>query len=96
MKLLSNRIKSLLDNNMTGAVILKDSLTTLFNWIVDHNQFSKVEIAAAVHDEINCIYPDKLKDFPDILETIMEESASKYCKSLPIPAEAEVSDCWVH
>lgn len=80
----------------TGAVILKDSLTALFNWIVDHNQFGYVEIAAAIHDEIDCIYPDQLKEFPQILETIMEESAAKYCKSLPIPAEAEVSDCWVH
>ena len=80
----------------TGAVILKDSLITLFNWIVDHNQFGYVEIAAVVHDEIDCIYPDQLDEFPKVLEDIMEKSAAKYCHKLPIPAEAEVSDCWVH
>lgn len=80
----------------TGAVIMKSAMTSLFNWIVEHNYFGKVEIAATIHDEIDCIYPDQLEEFPKVLETIMEESAAKYCKSLPIPAEAEVADCWVH
>lgn len=80
----------------TGAIIMKDAMTELFNYIVDNNYFGKIEISASVHDELNCIYPDQLEEFPQILETIMEESAAKYCKSLPIPAEAEVADCWVH
>lgn len=80
----------------TGAIIMKDAMTQLFNWIVDNNHFSKVEISASVHDEINCIYPEEIDNFPAILENIMESSAAKYCKSLPIPAEAEVSDHWVH
>ena len=46
--------------------------------------------------EINCIYPEEIDNFPTILENIMESSAAKYCKSLPIPAEAEVSDHWIH
>lgn len=80
----------------TGAVIMKDSLTSLFNWIVDNGQFGIVHICVAVHDEINCDYPEKLSDFPNILSSIMEESAAKYCKSLPIPAKAEVADYWKH
>jgi hypothetical protein len=31
-----------------------------------------------------------------ILKSFMEESASKYCKSLPIPAEASVGEYWIH
>lgn len=46
--------------------------------------------------EINCDYPEELSEFPNILSSIMEESAGKYCKSLPIPAEPEVADCWKH
>lgn len=80
----------------TGAIILKSAMTTLFNWIVDNNQFNKVHICVAVHDEINCDYPKEVEDFPKTLETIMEEAAAKYCKSLPIPAEASVADHWVH
>ena len=34
----------------TGAIILKDALTQLFNWIVDNNQFGKIKICVVVHD----------------------------------------------
>ena len=80
----------------TGAIILKSSMISLFNWIVDNNYFGKVHICAAVHDEIVCDYPEFITDFPHILEDIMEKSAAKYCKSLPIPAEASVGNCWIH
>lgn len=80
----------------TGAIIMKRAMTNLFNWIVDNGHFGKIEISVSVHDEINCIYPEEISIFPSILKEIMEESAAKYCKSLPIPAEASVSDHWVH
>jgi DNA polymerase-1 len=80
----------------TGAIILKSAMTTLFNWIVDNGYFNIIHICVAVHDEINCDYPKEVEDFPNILETIMEQAAAKYCKSLPIPAEASVSDHWIH
>lgn len=68
----------------------------LFNWIVENNLFNKVHICCVVHDEIVCDYPEELVDFPKILEGIMEAAAAKYCKSLPIPAEASVAKHWVH
>lgn len=71
-------------------------MTDLFNWIVDNGYFGIIHICVAVHDEINCDYPESLSGFPDILETFMENAAAKYCKSLPIPAEAEVGDFWKH
>ena len=80
----------------TGAIILKQAMTDLFNWIVDNGYFNIVHICVAVHDEINCDYPETLEEFPDILTSTMEHAASMYCKSLPIPAEASVSDHWVH
>lgn len=80
----------------TGAIILKSAMTTLFNWIVDNRYFNIIHICVAVHDEINCDYPKELESFPKTLETIMEEAAAKYCKSLPIPAEAEVAPFWKH
>ena len=80
----------------TGAIILKSAMTTLFNWIVDNGYFNIIHICVAVHDELNCDYPKEIENFPQILESIMEEAAAKYCKSLSIPAEASVSDHWVH
>lgn len=41
-------------------------------------------------------YPKTLTEFPKLLETIMESSAAKYCKTLPIPAEAEIGEYWKH
>ena len=80
----------------TGAVIMKDALTQLFNYIIDNNLFSRIHICAAVHDEIVCDYDESITDFPRTLEQIMEQSAAKFCKSLPIPAEAEVGEFWRH
>lgn len=79
----------------TGIVILKDSITSFFNYIVDNNLFEKVKIVALVHDEANIEYPEDL-NMDVILKKCMEESAAKYCKSLPIPAEAAVGKYWIH
>ena len=79
----------------TGAIILKDAMTDFFNYIVDNNLFDKVKIVALVHDEANIEYPKELS-IDKILKECMENSASKFCKSLPIPAEASVDICWVH
>lgn len=81
----------------TAAIILKDSQIKVFNWVVDNGFFNKVLLVNLTHDEANWECPENLKDFfPDFLRRTMEESAAKYCKSLPIPASEEVHHCWVH
>lgn len=35
----------------TGAVIMKSAMTSLFDWIVEHGYFGKVEISASIHDK---------------------------------------------
>jgi DNA polymerase I-like protein with 3'-5' exonuclease and polymerase domains len=80
----------------TAAIIMKTCLTNLFNWIVDNSYFGRINICASVHDEIVCDYPKEIEEFPKILVNIMETAAAKYCKSLPIPAEASVGDFWIH
>lgn len=80
----------------TGAIIIKDAATTLFHWIVKQDMFNKVKLCAMVHDELCVEYPKELEKFPKFIETIMQSSAAKYCKSLPIPAEGEAAPYWVH
>ncbi len=80
----------------TGAIIMKEAITQLFRWIILNNYFNKVHLCCCVHDEIVCDFPEELNEFPNILESIMEGAAAKYCKTLPIPAEAEVDVCWRH
>ena len=81
----------------TGVCILKTAATDLFNWIVDNGYFGKILLCALVHDEQLLEFPKELKDtFPELVEKTMLEAAAKFCKSVPIPAEAEVADHWVH
>ena len=79
----------------TGVVILKDAITSFFNYIISNNLFNIVKIVALVHDEANIEYPKEL-NMDKILKRCMEESAAKYCKSLPIPAESAVGTYWIH
>lgn len=37
-----------------------------------------------------------MPEISNVLKGFMEQSAAKYCKSLPIPAEAAVGDHWIH
>ena len=76
----------------TGCIIIKESGIQLFDWICKNNLFGKIKLCAMVHDEMCLEFPETMPDFPKILEQIMEKAASKYCKSLPIPAEAAVGD----
>lgn len=46
--------------------------------------------------EANWEYPETLENFHEILVGKMEASAAKYCKKLPIPADASVGDHWIH
>lgn len=80
----------------TGAIILKDSQIQLFHWVVNNGYFGKCRLVNLTHDECNWEFPEDLDKFPKIVEDCMESSASKYCKSVPIPAVAEVGDCWIH
>lgn len=80
----------------TGAIVLKDSQIAIFHWVVENSYFGKCRLDNLTHDECNWEYPEELTTFPKIVEEYMESSASKYCKSVPIPAVAEVSDHWVH
>lgn len=80
----------------TLIIIVKDATTRFFNWIVDNGLFGKVKLCNIVHDEINIEYPKELSNTSKILEKMMEDSAYKYCKSLPIPAVGACGDHWIH
>ena len=81
----------------TGAIILKDSQIDVFNWVVDNGYFGKIMLCNLTHDEANWEFPKNLQSlFPNLLSKYMEKSAAKYCKSLPIPADATVGECWIH
>ena len=80
----------------TGAIILKESQVRVFLWVVNNGYFGKIRLCNLTHDEANWEFPKEVEEFPDILKKYMEETADKYCKSLPVPAVPEVDNCWRH
>lgn len=80
-----------------SAIVMKQAAADLFEWVVRNNYFGKVLFCVFVHDELDCECPKELADtFPKILQSFMEKAASKYYKKIPIPADCELSDHWVH
>lgn len=80
----------------TSAIMTKNAVTDIFNWIVENGYFGKIKCCALVHDETCWEYPKEIDYFPKIVKTFMEKSASKYCKSIDIPAEESVGLYWIH
>ena len=80
----------------TSAVMTKEATTNIFHWIVNNGYFGKILCCALVHDETNWEYPEEVKEFPNIVKSMMENSAAKYCKSIEIPAESSVGSHWIH
>lgn len=80
----------------TGAICFKEAATRFFHWIVDNGHFGVVMIVDCVHDELCEEHPKSMPEVPNILKEIMESTAAKYCKSVPIPAEPAVGDHWIH
>lgn len=79
-----------------GAIVLKEASIRLFDWIIDNNYFNKILLVNLTHDEINSEFPKEVAEWPSIVAKTMQDAAAKYYYKLPIPAEAEVSNCWVH
>lgn len=79
-----------------GAIILKESQVMFFRWVVKRGLLGKAYLCCLCHDEANWEFPASVPEFPARLKSDMEAAASKYCKSLPIPAVAETGECWIH
>ena len=81
----------------TGIIILKYAMILFFRWLVEHDLFGKVLICDLIHDEAVVEFPKELEDVvPLKLKELMELSASKFCRKLPIPAVPEVGNWWIH
>jgi DNA polymerase I-like protein with 3'-5' exonuclease and polymerase domains len=81
----------------TCAIMLKESQINLLQWVIDRGYFGKILLCALVHDECLWEAPKEIAEtFARVIEKEMLDTAAKYCKSLPIPAEAAIGDHWIH
>lgn len=81
----------------TGIIIMKTAMINYFKWIVDNNLFDTVKICNLIHDEVVSEFPKSMINIvPEKVKQFMEEAASIYCHKLPIPADYEVGNHWIH
>lgn len=81
----------------TCAIMLKTSQINLFNWVVDNNKFGIYLLCGLIHDE--CLWEcpeEEANTFGKMIEDEMLKAAAKFCKSIPIPATADIQNHWVH
>lgn len=80
-----------------SAVVLKEAIANLFEWVIKNGYFGKILFCVFVHDEICVECPKELADmFTKTIEQIMEKASAKYYHKLRIPAEASCGDHWIH
>lgn len=77
--------------------ITKYAAILFHNWILDNKLEAFVFISNIVHDEINVeCHINYLSTVPKALEDCMRKAGSKWCKTIPLEAQAVVSDFWGH
>lgn len=80
-----------------GAVIFKIFNYEFLCWLIDKDLFGIVKYCIPVHDEICIECPKELTEEIVVrLKQTMSEVGERFCHKLPMPADAEVSDHWVH
>lgn len=95
MKVQIVRIKSLTDNKMSGADMVKLGLCLTRRHIIENNLENKVKIVLTVHDEINTITKKEYaEEWKQKLKTIMEKAAKVIVPSGLIKATPTVSPRW--
>lgn len=67
------------------------------HWILENGLEDYISITNLVHDEINVeVHEDYAQLAAVNLEICMKQSADKWCKTIPLKADAVITDYWTH
>lgn len=81
----------------TGAVMFKTASIFLWEYLVKNNLLFKVKLCIPAHDEWNIEVPEDIAgEMTKVVKDCMSRAGSFFCSKLPMPADAEVGDCWIH
>lgn len=81
----------------SGALMFKTASILLFEYLREHNLLFKVKLCIPCHDEWNIEVPEEYKDeLTEVLKDCMSKAGAFFCPKLELPADAEVSDHWIH
>jgi DNA polymerase-1 len=66
-------------------------------WILENGLEDYISITNLVHDEINVeVHESYAQLAAENLERCMKEAADKWCKTIPLKADAVITDYWTH
>ena len=81
----------------TGAVMFKLASIYIYKYLLEHNLLFKVKLCIPAHDEWNIEVPNEIvEEMTQVIQDCMSKAGEYFCKHLQVPAEAEVSDHWIH
>lgn len=81
----------------TAANMTKLASIYLMKWILTNNYTFQVKIIVMAHDEIQLECPENLGEaVKTALQDCMERAAKKFCPTVTITADAEISTYWKH
>jgi len=69
----------------------------LFNQLIQKDLLFKVKIVNMVHDEYNLEAPNEIaEEISDLVIKCMVAAGTQFCKTVPLGAEAQIGDHWLH
>ena len=81
----------------TGAVMFKTASIFLWEYLVKNNLLFKVKLCVPAHDEWNIEVPESMtEEMTKVLKDCMSRAGNFFCNKIPMPADAEVGNCWIH
>ena len=81
----------------SAADCTKYAAYLFFKWLQEKNYLFKVMFVNIVHDEILIECPEELvQECNNKLKECMETAGSYFCKRVPLKADPQIADRWVH
>lgn len=77
--------------------MFKTASIFLWDYLREHDLLFKVKFCVPAHDEWNIEVPEEIADeMTKVLQDCMSRAGAFFCTKLELPADAEVSDHWIH
>ena len=68
-----------------------------WKWLLENNYFNTIKFVNIVHDEILIECPEELsQECSNKLKEYMEKAGKYFCKRVPLTADPQISDRWIH
>jgi DNA polymerase-1 len=81
----------------TSADCSKLAGVILFNQLIQKDLLFKVKIVNMVHDEFNVEAPEEIaEEVSELVVKCMVAAGAQFCKTVPLNAEAQIGDHWLH